>query len=94
MAKSRIALLRCSNLLGIGFRRGKAVIDKYGNLTHFMLIGKRGKKKKFYAPNGYYMLCYINDFMFRYKELGNDSDEALEEFKRAKKEFKAGHVNF
>jgi hypothetical protein len=96
MAKPRIALLRSSNVLGLGQRLGKAIFDKYGNVTPYMLIGKRGKKRAVYAPNGIYILWHFSDWQFpHYKELGNDPTEALEELKRAKKELKTtGFVRF
>ncbi len=89
MANETVTLLRYAKVQGLGWRRGKAIIGKTGKLTpDHMLIGKWNDKRKVYAPEGHYELRYFDGRLPRYKKLGNDPTEALDELKRAQTELK------
>ena|ERR1700686_4192914 len=96
MAKPRIALLRYGNVVGLGQRLGQVIFDRYGNVTPYMWVGKRGRKRPIYAGDGIYILWHFTRWDFpNSKVLGNDPTEALAELKRAQKELKAtGSVRF
>lgn len=89
MANERVTLLRYAKVPGLGWRRGLAVIGKTGKVTpDQMLLGKWGNKQKVNAPDGHYVLRYFDGRLPRYKKLGNDPTEALDELNRAKKELR------
>jgi integrase len=89
MANERVTLLRSAKIPGLGWRRGKAIIGKTGKVTpDYMLLGKRNNKRKVHAPEGHFVLCYFEGRVPRYKKLGNDPSEALDELQRAKSDLK------
>ena len=53
-----------------------------------MFLGKHKNKQKAHAPDGHYELRYFDGRLPRYKKLGNDPTEALDELKRAQSELK------
>ena len=89
MANETVTLLRHAKIPGFGWRRGQAVIGKTGKVTpDQMLLGTRRNKQKLDAPDGHYVLRYFDGRLPRYKKLGNDPTEALDELKRAQHELK------
>jgi hypothetical protein len=89
MANEMVALLRYAKVRGLGWRRGLAVIGKTGKVTpNQMLLGKQSNKQKVDAPDGHYVLRYFDGRLPRYKKLGNDPTEALDELSRARKNLK------
>jgi integrase len=89
MANETVTLLRSAKLPGLGWRRGKAIIGKNGKVSpDHMLLGKWKDKRKVYAPEGHYVLRYFDGRLPRYKKLGNDPSEALDELQRANSELK------
>lgn len=89
MANETITLLRSAKLRGLGWRRGQAIIGKTGKVKpDFMFLGRGRKKQQVHAPEGRYVLRYYNGRLPRYKKLGNDPSEALDELQRAKAELK------
>ena len=89
MANERVTLLRYAKISGLGWRRGKAIIGKTGRVApDYMLLGKRNNKRKVHAPEGHFELCHFEGRLPRYKKLGNDPSEALDELQRAKSELK------
>src|SRR5271163_145249 len=89
MANETITLLRSAKLHGLGWRRGQAVIGKTGKVKpDFIFLGRGRKKQEVHAPEGHYVLRYYDGRRPRYKKLGNDPSEALDELQRAKAELK------
>jgi integrase len=89
MANETVTLLRYAKIPGLGWRRGLAIIGKNGKVSpDHMLLGKRKDKRKVHAPEGHFELRYFDGRLPRYKKLGNDSSEALDELKRAQSELK------
>lgn len=89
MANEQVTLLRYAKLPNIGWRRGLACIGKTGKVKpDFMFLGKGENKKEVYAPEGHYVLRHYDGALPRYKKLGNDPSEALDELQRAKSELK------
>jgi integrase len=89
MANETVTLLRYAKVPELGWRRGKAIIGKTGKVTpDYMLLGKRNNKRKVHAPEGHFELCHFEGRLPRYKKLGNDPSEALDELQRAKSELK------
>jgi integrase len=89
MANEQVTLLRYAKIPGVGWRRGKAVIGKTGKVApDYMLLGKRNNKRKVHAPEGHFVLCHFEGRLPRYKKLGNDPCEALDELQKAKSELK------
>jgi len=89
MANQTVTLLRYAKLPGLGWRRGQAVFGKTGKLTpDYMLLGKRDSKRKVYAPEGHYELRYFDGTLPRYKDVGNDPTDALDQLKQAQAELK------
>ena len=89
MANEQVTLLRYAKIPGVGWRRGKAIIGKTGKVTpDYMLLGKRNNKRKVHAPEGHFQLCHFEGRLPRYKKLGNDPSEALDELQKAKSELK------
>ena len=89
MANERVTLLRYAKIPGLGWRRGKAIIGKTGKVApDYMLLGKWKDKRKVYAPEGHFVLRYFDGRLPRYKKLGNDPSEALDELQRAKSQLK------
>lgn len=89
MANETVTLLRNAKIPGIGWRRGQAIIGKNGKVNpDHMLLGERNDKRKVHAPEGHFELRYFDGRLPRYKKLGNDSSEALDELKRAQSELK------
>jgi integrase len=87
MANETVTLLRYAKVPGLGWRRGKAIIGKTGKVTpDYMLLGKRKNKRKVHAPEGHYQLRYFDGPLPRYKKLGNDPTEALDELQRAQQQ--------
>lgn len=87
MANETVTLLRYAKVPGLGWRRGKAIIGKTGRVTpDYMLLGERKNKRKVHAPEGHYQLRYFDGRLPRYKKLGNDSTEALDELQRAQQQ--------
>lgn len=89
MANETVTLLRHAKIPGLGWRRGQAIIGRNGKVNpDHMLLGKRNDKRKVRAPEGHFELRYFDGRLPRYKKLGNDSLEALDELKRAQSELK------
>lgn len=89
MANETVTLLRSAKIPGLGWRRGQAIIGKTGKVTpDYMLLGKRNNKRKVHAPEGHFVLCRFEGRLPRYKKLGNDPSEALDELQRAQSELK------
>lgn len=89
MANERVTLLRCAKIPGLGWRRGKATIGKTGKVKpDFMFLGRGKGRKEVYAPEGHYVLRYFDGRLPRYKKLGNDPTEALDELQKAKSDLK------
>jgi integrase len=89
MANETVTLLRYAKVPGLGWRRGQAVIGKTGRVTpDQMLLGTRRSKQKVDAPDGHYVLRYFDGRLPRYKKIGNDPTEALDQLKRAQQELK------
>ena len=89
MANETVTLLRYAKIPGLGWRRGQAIFGKNGKVSpDHMLLGKRKNKRKVRAPEGHFELRYFDGRLPRYKKLGNDSSEALDELKRAQSELK------
>jgi integrase len=89
MANETVNLIRYAKIPGLGWRRGKAVIGKTGRVKpDFMFLGRGKKKKEVHAPEGHYELCRYEGRLPRYKKLGNDPSEALDELQRAKSQLK------
>ena len=87
MANETVTLLRYAKVPELGWRRGKAIIGKTGKVTpDYMLLGKRKNKRKVHAPEGHYQLRYFDGRLPRYKKLGNDPTEALDELQRAQQQ--------
>jgi integrase len=89
MANETVTLLRYAKVQGLGWRRGKVILGKTGKLApDQMFLGERGNKQRIDAPEGHYVLRYFDGRLPRYKKLGNDPTEALDELQRAQKELK------
>jgi len=89
MANETVTLLRYAKLPGLGWRRGQAIIGKNGKVSpDYMFLGKGKSKRKVHAPEGHYVLRHFDGRLPRYKKLGNDPSEALDELQRAKSELK------
>jgi len=89
MANETVTLLRYAKLPGLGWRRGQAIIGKNGKVSpDYMFLGKGKSKRKTHAPEGHYVLRLFDGRLPRYKKLGNDPSEALDELQRAKSELK------
>jgi integrase len=89
MANETVTLLRYAKIPGLGWRRGQSVIGKTGKVTpDQMLLGTRRNKQKVDAPDGHYVLRYFDGKLPRYKKIGNDPTEALDELQRAQTELK------
>lgn len=89
MANETITLLRSAKLRGLGWRRGQVIIGKTGKVKpDFMFLGRGRKKQQVHAPEGHYVLRYYDGRLPRYKKLGNDPSEALDELQRAKAELR------
>jgi integrase len=89
MANEQVTLLRYAKLPHVGWRRGLACIGKTGKVKpDCMFLGRGEKKKEVYAPEGHYVLRHYDGVLPRYKKLGNDPSEALDELQRAKSELK------
>lgn len=87
MANETVTLLRYAKVPGVGWRRGKAIIGKTGKVTpDYVLLGKRKNKRRVHAPEGHYQLRYFDGRLPRYKKLGNDPTEALDELHRAQQQ--------
>src|ERR1700756_5013838 len=87
MANETVTLLRYAKVPGLGWRRGKAIIGKTGKVTpDYVLLGKRKNKRRVHAPEGHYQLRYFDGRLPRYKKLGNDPAEALDELRRAQQQ--------
>jgi integrase len=87
MANEIVTLLRYAKVPGLGWRRGLAIIGKTGKVTpDQMLLGKQSNKQKVNAPDGHYILRHFEGRLPRYKKLGNDPTEALDELQRAQSE--------
>jgi hypothetical protein len=54
----------------------------------FMFLGSGKKKIEVHAPEGHYVLRYFDGRLPRYKKLGNDPSEALDELQKAKFQLK------
>ncbi len=89
MANEKVTLLRSAKIPGRGWRRGKAVMGKTGKVKpDFMFLGRGREKTEVHAPEGHYVLVHFDGRLPRYKKLGNDPSEALDELQRAKSELK------
>jgi hypothetical protein len=89
MANETVTLLRAAKIPGLGWRRGRAVVGKTGKVKpDFMFLGRGKKRKEVHAPEGHYVLRRFDGPLPRYKKLGNDPSEALDELQRAKSELK------
>ena len=89
MANETVTLLRSAKIPGLGWRRGQAIIGKTGRVKpDFMFLGRGKRKREVHAPDGHYVLCRYEGRLPRYKKLGNDPSEALDELQRAKSELK------
>jgi hypothetical protein len=88
-ANEQVTLLRYAKIPRLGWRRGKAIIGKTGKVKpDFMFLGRGREKKEFNAPEDYYVLRYFDGRLPRYKKLGNDPSEALDELQKAESELK------
>jgi integrase len=89
MANERVTLLRSAKIPRLGWRRGQAVLGKTGKVKpDFMFLGRGKKKIEVHAPEGHYVLRYFDGRLPRYKKLGSDPSEALDELQRAKSELR------
>ncbi len=89
MANETVTLLRSAKIPGLGWRRGQAIIGKTGRVKpDFMFLGRGKRKREVHAPEGHYVLCRYEGRLPRYKKLGNDPSEALDELQKAKSELK------
>jgi integrase len=89
MANERVTLLRSAKIARLGWRRGQAVLGKTGKVKpDFMFLGSGKKKMEVHAPEGHYVLRYFDGRLPRYKKLGNDPSEALDELQKAKFQLK------
>jgi hypothetical protein len=87
MANQKVTLLRHAKLPELGWRRGRPAIGKTGKIRpDYMLLGSRRRKREVHAPDGHYELRYFDGKNPRYKDVGNDATEALDQLKRAEKE--------
>ena len=80
MANETVTLLRSAKIPGVGWRRGQAIIGKTGQVKpDFMFVGRGKEKKEVHALEGHYVLRHFDGRLPRYKKLGNDPSEALDE---------------
>ena len=85
MANEKVTLLRSAKIPGRGWRRAQTVIGKTGKVKpDFMFLGRGQKRKEVHAPERHYLLRHCDGRLLRYKKLGNDPSEALDELQKAK----------